>query len=99
MKLLGSDPNELFTFENLQSELKRCGSFALLLAPLSIQVQQVDKNDVANMDEMCDKMADGKGSSEGLVGDLNDEAQLKYEQRLNDVFEDVIRLGYFGNIN
>ncbi|XP_031621427.1 uncharacterized protein LOC116339595 [Contarinia nasturtii] len=97
VKLLGSSP-ELFTYENLQSELKRCGSFALLLAPLSIQVQQADTNEVANLNEMCDKMANGN-NSDGLVNDLNEEAQLIYEQRLNDVFEDVIRLGYINNAN
>lgn len=36
IEMLGSDPDKLFTFENLQNEMKRCGNYALLWAPAVI---------------------------------------------------------------
>lgn len=33
VELLGSNPDELFTLDNLQAELKRVGYFVLLVAP------------------------------------------------------------------
>lgn len=84
VKLLGSNPNELFTFENSQSELKRCGLYALLLSPLSIQISQADASELTNRDDET-----------GLVGGLSEIRQIEYERRLNGVFEDVTRLGYF----
>lgn len=88
VKLLGSDPNELFTFENLQSEMKRCGVYALLLSPLSIQVSQADASELSD-----------RRDENGLVGGLCKKGQLEYERRLNGVFEDVTRLGYFNKIH
>ncbi|XP_055308855.1 uncharacterized oxidoreductase dhs-27-like [Sitodiplosis mosellana] len=88
VKLLGSNPDELFTFENLQSELKRCGIYALLLSPLSIQVSQADASQLAE-----------RGDKSGLVGGLTETGQLEYERRLNGVFEDVTRLGYINKIH
>lgn len=55
IKLLGSDPDKLFTFENLKEELKRCGNFALIVTPLftlSAQIQLDESNaDEAGLSE------------------------------------------------
>lgn len=98
VKLLGSNPDELFTFDDLQSELKRCGNYALMLAPLLIQISQASSSEVTNLDEMCDKMAEGE-DTQGLITGLSESGQLEYERRLNDVVEDVIKLGYYHKID
>lgn len=57
IRLLGSDPEELFTFDNLLDEMKKCGTYALLVVPMHIQIAAADKgqkeneNDSANADE------------------------------------------------
>lgn len=93
VKLLGAD-TELFTFENLTDELERCGYFALLMAPMMIQTIQADSSDLSNLDEVCDNMARGEGAQELITG-LSEEAQRLYEDRLNDIVEDVVNLGYY----
>lgn len=99
VKLLGSDPDKLFTFDDLQAELKKHGSFALLMAPMAIQTSVADSSEISNLDEMCDKMAEGEGQQEFITG-LNETAQFEYNRRLNGVFEDVVdKLGYYHQLN
>lgn len=98
VRLLGSNPDELFTFDDLQSELKKYGNFALLLAPIEIQIGQADSSELTNLDEMFDKMAKGEGRQEFITG-LNEKAQSEYNRRLNGVFEDVVdNLGYYRKV-
>lgn len=97
VKSLGSDPDELFTLDNLKDELKRCGNYAFLLAPMLISVSLADSSEISNLDEMCDKIADGERRHELITG-LSDKAQLEYEQRLNDTVEDLVKLGYYQKI-
>ncbi|XP_031621483.1 uncharacterized protein LOC116339629 [Contarinia nasturtii] len=86
VKLLGSNPNELFTFDDLQSELKRCGVYTLLLLPIAIQVSQADERELTDRSD---------ANAKGIVGQLSERGQQEYERRLNGVFEDVIRFGYY----
>lgn len=94
VKLLGSDPDKLFPFDDLLSELKRCGVYALLMAPLLLQVLQAKSSEIPNMDDMFDKVAEGEGQI-NLVNSLSSEGQSEYDRRLNEVFEDVTKMGYY----
>lgn len=94
INLLGSNANELFTNEDLIGEMKRFGVYALLISPLLMGVLLADPSEVSNLDEMFDKVASGEGRI-NLVSDLSAERQLEYDRRMNDVFEDVINLGYY----
>lgn len=38
VKLLGSNPDELFTFKDLTNELEKCGNYALMMAPCMLHV-------------------------------------------------------------
>lgn len=93
VRLLGSNPDELFTFENLQDELKICGNYALIMAPTLIQVSLADTSEIMNLDEVFDKSADEGGAIE-LTSELNDAAKVLFEQRLSDVIEDILQRGY-----
>lgn len=96
--MLGSNPNELFTFENLNNEMKRCGNYALMLAPLIILVSQADSSEISNLDEMFDKAAEGEGTVD-LITSLSGKGQQEYARRLNEVFEDIVNLGYYRKIS
>lgn len=97
VKLLGSNPDELFTLNDLKDELRICGNYALLLAPMLISVSLADSSEISNLDEMCDKIAEGETRHELITG-LNEQAQFEYDQRLNDVVDDLIELGYYQKI-
>lgn len=80
VKLLGSNPAELFTFEDLNNELKTCGVYALLMGPMLLQIGLADLPDEAG--------------GQGFNGRLSDEHQQKYDRRINEILEDVVRFGY-----
>lgn len=94
VKLLGSDPDNLFTFEDLKRELKRCGNFALLMAPMLIQISQADSSEAPSFDEMFDKMTKGETNQEFITG-LSAKGQLQYDQQINGVVEHIIELGFY----
>ena len=94
VKLLGSDPDKLFTYDDLLVELKRCGVYALLMTPILLQISQADSSEIPNMDEMFDKAVEGEGKLD-MVTSLSAKGQLECDRRLNEVFEDVINLGYY----
>lgn len=101
VKLLGSNPNELFTFENLKAELKRCGNYALIMAPILLQISQADSSEITKLDEVFDKATTGAENDDDkidLITGLSDKGQLEFQRRLGDVFTDVIRFGYYRKI-
>lgn len=98
VELLGSNPSELFTFGNLNDEMKKYGNYALMLAPLIIQVSQAESSEISKLDEMFDKAVKGERHLE-LVTSLSENGQLEFDRRLNEVFEDIVNLGYYRRIN
>lgn len=53
VKSLGSNPDELFTFENLNDELRRCGNYVLIVLSIMTEVQKADSSEVSNLDKKC----------------------------------------------
>lgn len=98
VRLLGSNPDQLFTFENLKDELKRFGNFSLLMVPMIIEVSQAHSNEISKMDEMFNKAADGEGQINLITG-LSGTGQQEYDRRINELLENIVNLGYFHQVN
>lgn len=94
VKLLGSDPEKLFSFNDLQNELKRCGNYALIMPPQVIQYALADESSL-NLEHVFDNV---DGHSDLITG-LKESAQKKYEERVNGIVEDIVRLGYTRKVN
>lgn len=94
MKLLGSDPDKLFTFKNLEDELKKCGNYAMMLAPLTIGIPQADSSEERDLSEMFDNAAGKEKGNIDLFNGLSGEGQYEYDRRINELFTDIVRLGY-----
>lgn len=89
--MLGSDPDELFTFENFQDELKRCGNYSLLLAPIVIAVST---DAISDLDETFNGTACGEGGRNSVF-ETKTESQLQFDERINGLLEDVSSFGYY----
>lgn len=76
---LGSDPTELFTFNNLQSELKNYGRFAMFMGSILIQGRLAGAVDLKSV--MCNNYED------------NTREQL-YKKLVNELFVDLVNYGY-----
>lgn len=95
VKLLGSDPDKLFTFENLHDELRRYGNYLLTLTPLWVVLACAKPNEIANLDEIFEN---SDRSNKDLVAELSEKGQAEFNQRINDLLEDIVRLGYYRKV-
>lgn len=95
VKSLGSNPDELFTLDNLKDELGKCGNYALIMAPMLLQNSLADSSEITNLDEMFDE----DEFTPELISGLSGQGKLEYDRRLNEVFEDICNLGYYRRID
>lgn len=85
--MLGSDPEKLFSFENLQDELKRFGNYPLFLGPAVIAIFTDAVKFTAS------------GIEENSTCDANDEIQLRFRERINGALEDISNFGYYRRLD
>lgn len=94
IRKLGSDPEKLFPYKALVSELKESGNFAFLVAPLMTQICVVDPNDVTNLDDIYNESTEN-GEKFELVQGLSSRSQILYNERICDHIEDLVKYGYY----
>lgn len=99
IRKMGSDPEKVFPYDAFKKELKLCGSIGFLMAPMIIENSQVDAKDVSNLDDICEKMANGKDRHTlNIIQGLSDSAQLVYNERVNGLIGDLVEHGYFQKV-
>lgn len=91
---LGSDPNVLYSYEQLKRELPLCGDFLLVLLPMLTQLSLVEARNASEVDDTFDVCVRGAVRPDLLVG-LNANAQIEYRERINACFGDLVKLGCF----
>lgn len=92
IKRLGSDPDKLFTFADLQNELKRCAPFVLCMTTVFKLVALAHENDFTKMDEYYTKLANGEKSNWLRPDEIrNDFIRTK---EINGIISDIIAHGY-----
>lgn len=90
---LGSDPNQLFTFDNLLDEMKRFGLYACAISPFAQQVVMADS--VPNLNECSQSLADDRSKRMRIVNDFGQAARQMYVKRINGIMSDLVNLGYY----
>lgn len=83
---LGSDPAKLFSFEDLKQQLRNCGKYAFLQAPLLIKIMFFDSKDVPKSDGICEK--------ENVIPSPKNDA---YSKRIQGAIADLVGLGLYWN--
>ncbi|XP_031627278.1 uncharacterized protein LOC116343395 [Contarinia nasturtii] len=89
---LGSDPDGLFSYENLQNELKKFGEFTLLVVPMLLLVKITNPKDIKPIGDYSACVE--RGEEIDLINNLDEETQEKFSGLINDLFDDLVRLGY-----
>lgn len=96
IRKLGSDPEKLFSFNDLLGELKRYGRFGLLLAPILLQIITSNPDDIPDMDEFAENMANNTTTLDESVATFANLATVdQYNQRVKDVVKDGLLLSYY----
>lgn len=96
IRKLGSDPRKLYTYENLQSQLRKFGEYALLMAPMIISIRVAKETDVSNLDEFAQLVE--KGEDVDLIRKFDGETQKEYSRLVNGLVTDLVNYGYVGTI-
>lgn len=78
IRKLGSDPDKLFTFNDLQNELRKFGRLAMLMSSNVYQARLADAGDL----------------EETLTRDFEDDRQDLLHEVINGLFTDLSNYGY-----
>ncbi|XP_055303848.1 uncharacterized protein LOC129569222 [Sitodiplosis mosellana] len=89
---LGSDPNKLFSYEQLQAQLRKFGEIALLFAPMLMLVKLVKPEHIKPMGEYASGVE--RGEETDLINELDEETQAEFSRLVNELFSDLVGLGY-----
>lgn len=92
MQKLGSDPNKLYTFENLQSQLKQFSVYALIFAPMVLQIRVAKPEHFADLDDFTERIE--RGEDADIMKEFDSETMIKYSTLINDLVTDLVRYGY-----
>lgn len=87
---MGSDPDKLYQFNKLESDLRKYGKYALIFGIFITQFCIAEQENVMDSDEYSERIMNGEKCS--LLLDFDDnEVFLKL---INDIVEDIIDYGY-----
>lgn len=92
IRKLGSDPKKLYTYEDLEMQLRKFGEYALLCGPMVIQVKVANAKDVGNLDDYCELVE--RGEEPDLFNKFDEETEMKYSELINGLFTDLVDYGY-----
>lgn len=92
IRKLGSDPEKLFTFENLQSQLRKFGEHILLFGPVILSVRMAKAENMENLDEYAERME--RDEDADLLNDYDDETQTEFTRLVNDLITDLVNYCY-----
>lgn len=98
---MGSDPNILFRFSDLENELKASGKFILIMGTLVIQYALAQASDLRNIDEYCEQLTNNNNNDNdnnsnpapSLLKNIREESDPRIAA-INDLVRDVIAYGY-----
>lgn len=91
---LGSDAQKLFTFDDLQRELKRFGLFGFLVGPMMQQIICADPKDIPDLDTYSETY-DNSEAKANFVNEFGGETQRRYAERVNGIMSDLVDFGYY----
>lgn len=92
IRRLGSDPDKLFTYADLQSELRRFAGFGLLCGAMYLRAKVAEVSDIRDLDEYSNALDNGE---EADLFKVFDEAKLAtFSKHINAVVRHLHEFGY-----
>lgn len=88
---LGSNPDKIFTLNDLLDQLRKFGKFGLCMTAMVIPMISAESKDIPDLDKVAENLNEGT-EFEGF--DKNQKNMI-YKTRMSDVIRDIIRLGYY----
>lgn len=92
VRKLGSNPDKLFTYKDLQDELKKFAQLAVFCAPMIIQIRVANAKDVRDLDEYSDAIENGEDAD--LLNEFDENTQAIFSKLINEFISDLFDYGY-----
>lgn len=89
---MGSDPEELFRFCDLQSQLKAHGKYALIMGILLLPFVHSQQDEIIDMEDYAEQLH--KGEKVNMFGADGLARNEVYAKAVNELLIDVINYGY-----
>lgn len=86
----GSDPEKLFSFSDLQSQLKQFGIYGVMMAPMLLQIMVSDSKDLMNLEGWAEN-----GQIEASICNLNELSEKMFKEAITDALDDAKQYGWF----
>ncbi len=84
---MGSDPQNLFTYDDLEDQLRQFGTYGLIFSPILAGVMVSDSKDIIDLDTLKqDTKADG-------LATLNDQTKILLKERMSSAIQLIIKWG------
>lgn len=99
LKRLGEDPEQLFSFEEFDKQLKKYGRFGMPMALMLIPIITTQTKDLPDFDRMAELMEEFKKGDQmsdeaKQVMEVSAQSAKRVGARTRDVVIDMARLGY-----
>lgn len=91
IRKLGSDPEKLFTYDNMQEQIRLFGKYIGLWAPIVVQVMLTDMENVKDLDELCKEISN-KNENVVLVTGMSAKCTELYRTRIRGILDDLLKL-------
>lgn len=89
----GSDPEKLFTFENMQQQLSQFGVYGILTTPMLLSIMVSDSKELVNIDEVAELINTGT-TEDFYIAKFNQKSLAAYKERLSDAIGDSKKYGW-----
>lgn len=88
---LGSDPDQLFSFDDFKNDLKKFGNFGIFYG---LAMTQILFTDIPHGDELTEDLtSSGKQKDVFAINDADNSS--KHDKRINELLTDYFDMGYF----
>lgn len=94
IRRLGSDPDQLFTFDDLWSLLKKYGKYPFIAGLLTIVFALPADKDIPDVNELSESAANGDDRPNAVIR-FDDATEELLTERINDLFIDLTDLGFY----
>lgn len=93
IRQLGSDPDGLITFGDLQDQFRKFSKFGVIMAPMLLKLIVSDPKNIVDMDKFAENL--GLSSAESKhIATFNDKTEHRYRERVTDVINDAFAYGW-----
>lgn len=91
----GSCPEKLFTYADLQDQLRQFGRYGVIRAPILLQIIISDPSNLVNMDELADDAGSQNDDHQSAgMAQFDAKSILVFRHRVSDVLADAKRWGW-----